>query len=192
MTASSSISSQQVPPDSPSKLTSYWWRSLSGSSAKKWFAFTIHLWPILPLPGRTGNRTDLLDTGGATASRGEGGPVSCTDNPGRTGAGGEGCICRLPNCWLNCTWPGTNPTTAPGPCTDAGGGAATYCCCGAKYTGWGCDDDATVAGRPICGIRKGIVCAYRGSTYWGSTNWGSTYWGSTYWGSTYWGPGWPL
>jgi hypothetical protein len=44
-------------------LTSYWWRSLLGSSAKKWFAFTMHLDPCVPLPGRNGNLTALLDAG---------------------------------------------------------------------------------------------------------------------------------
>ena len=44
-------------------LTSYWCRSLSGNSAKKWLALTIHFVPVLPLPGRRGNLTDLLDGG---------------------------------------------------------------------------------------------------------------------------------
>nr|GMC70994.1 Argonaute/Dicer protein, PAZ [Ipomoea batatas] len=33
------------------------------SSAKKWLAFTMHLVPLLPGPGRRGNLIDLLDAG---------------------------------------------------------------------------------------------------------------------------------
>ncbi|KAF5769713.1 hypothetical protein HanXRQr2_Chr14g0651451 [Helianthus annuus] len=45
------------------ELTSYWCRSLSGSSAKKWLALTMQLSPMRPFPGRKGNLNDLLEAG---------------------------------------------------------------------------------------------------------------------------------
>ena len=49
------------------QLTSYWFKSLSGNSAKKWLAFTIHLVPTWPNPGLGAKFKDLLELGKPTS-----------------------------------------------------------------------------------------------------------------------------
>ncbi|PWA72249.1 Argonaute/Dicer protein, PAZ [Artemisia annua] len=46
-------------------VTSYWCKSLSGSSTKKWLALTMQRCPETPFPGRRGNLSDLLEAGAA-------------------------------------------------------------------------------------------------------------------------------
>lgn len=44
-------------------LTSYWFKSFSGKSARKWLAFTMHFVPSCPNPGLIGKVKDLLELG---------------------------------------------------------------------------------------------------------------------------------
>jgi hypothetical protein len=52
-----------------SGLTSYWVRSLSGSSARKWLALTTQRAPTVPNPGRRQKVSPLLGTGGPMTLR---------------------------------------------------------------------------------------------------------------------------
>lgn len=45
------------------ELTSYWFKSFSGNSVKKWLAFTIHFVPSWPYPGLGAKVKDLLEEG---------------------------------------------------------------------------------------------------------------------------------
>ena len=131
--------------------TSYWCRSLSGRSAKKWFAFTIHLWPVRPFPGLNGNLMPLVETGSGPAAWGEGGPWSIAGL--RTGV-----RAKLPNC-------STTFRLGPEPPRAGGPGIARTSCTGGTldclgYVGAG----ALACGRCTDGTIRGWVglegCSY--------------------------------
>nr|ACL52942.1 unknown [Zea mays] len=80
-------------------FTSYWVRSLSGSSARKWLALTTQRAPTVPNPGRRQNDSPLLGTGGPMTVRGGGACVCACAGASSAARGSPGALAlprRLP------------------------------------------------------------------------------------------------